>query len=301
MSNQLSLGEFSIIITLHEKMNIFSPLERILVSGTSSSIRKLIQESWKTIPTFRSPIEDVKFLICIGCRKAVVKAWNICLNCIKLEKYDLISSTTAKKKYYVNRKILNQLDYAIVYYGIYNIQKYYLKNEVINASIAQSKGPTKLIDRMNRDKIYIDKINKMFSDPKERKAMKMDGSWCLCVKPFIKNYSRKGIKNIKARIQRFEIWRKERLKSYQSEYIFDYCRDEFVKGLTKIDTIKNIIREQEMQWVKIEGRLKTLQLILNEAGLVLHEDSAFCYQYIMYGIGNLSEIVMYMKEVNAYT
>ena len=135
---QFSLGEFSIIITLHEKMNIFSPLERIIVGRTSSSIRKLIQESWKTIPTFRSPIVDLKFLICIGCRKAIVKAWNLCLNCIKLEKYDLISSTTAKKRYYVNRKILNQLDYAIVY-GSYNIQKYYLKNEVINASIAQLK------------------------------------------------------------------------------------------------------------------------------------------------------------------
>ena len=144
---QFSLGEFSIIITLHEKMNIFSPLERIIVGRTSSSIRKLIQESWKTIPTFRSPIVDLKFLICIGCQKAIVKAWNLCLNCIKLEKYDLISSTTAKKRYYVNRKILNQLDYAIVY-GSYNIQKYYLKNEVINASIAQLKGPAKLIDRM---------------------------------------------------------------------------------------------------------------------------------------------------------
>ena len=135
---QFSLGEFSIIITLHEKMNIFSPLERIIVGRTSSSIRKLIQESWKTIPPFQSPIVDLKFLICIGCRKAIVKAWNLCLNCIKLEKYDLISSTTAKKRYYVNRKILNQLDYAIVY-GSYNIQKYYLKNEVINASIAQLK------------------------------------------------------------------------------------------------------------------------------------------------------------------
>ena len=149
MSTQFSLGEFSIIITLHEKMNIFSPLDRIILGGTSSSIRKLIQESWKTIPTFRSPIVDLKFLICIGCRKDIVKAWNRCLNCIKLEKYDLISSTTAKKRYYVNRKILNQLDYAIVYVNPpYNIQKYYLKNEVINASIAQLKGPAKLIDRM---------------------------------------------------------------------------------------------------------------------------------------------------------
>ena len=42
-----------------------------------------------------------------------------------------------------------------------------------------------------------------------------------------------------------------------------YCRDEFVKDFVKIDTIKNIIREQEMKWIKIEER------ILNDSGLVL--------------------------------
>ena len=257
MTNQFSIGEFAIIITLIEKINIFSPLERILVGGTSSSIRKLIQEAWKTIPAFQSSIKDLNFVFCIGCHKSVVKAWNLCLNCIKLAKYDLISSTTSKKRYYVNKKILNQLDYAKVYVNHpYSIQKYYLKNEVINASIAKSKGPTKLINRMNRDKNYFDKINEIF----KCKEMKMDGSWSLCVKPFIKNYSRKGIKKIKARIQRFEIWKQERMKSYQAQYVFDYYRDEFVKGFTKIDTIKNIIREQEIQWLGIEERIKTLQI-----------------------------------------
>jgi hypothetical protein len=173
----------------------------------------------------------------------------------------LISSTTAKKRYYANKKILNQLDYVRVYLNVpYSIQKLYLKNEVINSSIAEAKGPTKLINRMNRHTIYFDTINEMFSDPKKCKEMKIDGSWYLCVNPFIKNYSRKGIKKIKARIQRFEIWRKERMKSYQALYVFDYYRDEFVKGLTKIDTIKKIIREQEMQWLETEERLKTLQI-----------------------------------------
>ena len=50
------------------------------------------------------------------------------------------------------------------------------------------------------------------------------------------------------------------MKSYQAQYVFDYYRDEFVKGFTKIDTIKNIIREQETQWLGIEERLKTLQI-----------------------------------------
>ena len=142
MTDQFSLGEFAIIITLREKMNILSPLERILVGRTSSSIRELIQEAWKTIPAFQSPIKDLNFVICISCKKCVVKAWNLCLNCIKLAKYDLISSTTAKKRYYANKKILNQLDYAKVYMYVrvsYSIQKYYLKNEVINASIVESK------------------------------------------------------------------------------------------------------------------------------------------------------------------
>ena len=142
MTDQFSLGEFAIIITLREKMNILSPLERILVGRTSSSIRELIQEAWKTILSFQSPIKDLGFAICIGCKKCVVKAWNLCLNCIKLVKYDLISSTTAKKRYYANKKILNQLDYAKVYMYMrvsYSIQKYYLKNEVINASIVESK------------------------------------------------------------------------------------------------------------------------------------------------------------------
>lgn len=261
MSNQFSLGEFAIIITLHEKMNTFSPLERILVGGTSYSIRKLIQESWKTIPTYQSSIKDLKFLFCISCKNSIVKAWNLCFDCIKVAKYDLISSTTAKKRYYANKKILNQLDYVIVYLNApYSIQKLYLKNEVINSSIAEAKGPTKLINRMNRHTIYFDTINEMFSDTKKCKEMKINGSWYLCVNPFIKNYSRKGIKKIKARIQRFEIWRKERLKSYQALYVFDYYRDEFVKGLTKIDTIKKIIREQEMQWLETEERLKTLQI-----------------------------------------
>ena len=92
------------------------------------------------------------------------------------------------------------------------------KTKKLHPSIAKLKGPTKLINRMNRDKNYFDKINEIF----KCKEMKMDGSWSLCVKPFIKNYSRKGIKKIKDRIQRFEIWKQERMKSYQAQYVFDY-------------------------------------------------------------------------------
>ena len=54
-------GESAFLIILREKIDLFSPLERILISSVSKKARKHIQDSWKDIKPFFGSLKS--FLI----------------------------------------------------------------------------------------------------------------------------------------------------------------------------------------------------------------------------------------------
>ena len=287
--------EKAFLITLHEKLHYFTPLERILISCMSKKLKKLIQESWKDIEPFSNKSLSTVFLICNSLQHAKKGYFSPITNSIGC---DLITATSSKKTYYIDKKILEPLEYATDYCNK-NTYKYYFKKDVINAALAYWKGPTYLINRMNKHFDRNSKVNILIPDIHERESMKEDETWFLCVYPYIKN-GKGGIKEVAARLSRMKTWKEERKTSYNAEYIFDYYRDNFVKGIITIEKIQLLVKEEEKKWLDIKNRRKILKSMLKEAGLVLREDSKLCRNYIMNGVGYAPNIVKTMRKMHWY-
>jgi hypothetical protein len=56
-------GETAFFIILREKIDFFTPLEKILISSVSKKLKKHIQDSWKDIKPFFGSIRSF-FVIC---------------------------------------------------------------------------------------------------------------------------------------------------------------------------------------------------------------------------------------------
>ena len=285
-------GESAFLIILREKIDLFSPLERILISSVSKKARKHIQDSWKDIKPFFGSLKSF-FLICDCLKHEKNKYFSPSTNSIGK---NLITSTSAQRIYCIDKKILELLEYATDYCNK-NTYKYYLKRDVINAAIAAWKGPVLLINRMNKHFDRNSKIETLIPNIHERELMKNDGTWFLCVHPYIKN-GKGGIKEVSAKLSRMTTWKEERNKNSNVEYIFDYYRDNFVKGLITFEKIQSLVKEEEDKWLEIKNRRKILKSMLKDAGLVLREDSKLCRNYIMNGVGYAPNIVKTMRKMH---
>jgi hypothetical protein len=285
-------GETAFFIILREKIDFFTPLEKILISSVSKKLKKHIQDSWKDIKPFFGSIRSF-FVICDCLKDAKNNYFSPSTNSIGR---NLITSTSAQKLYCIDKKILESLEYATDYCNK-NTYKYYLKRDVINAAISHWKGPVLLINRMNKHFDRNSKIETLIPDIHERELMKNDGTWFLCFHQYIKN-GKGGIKEVSARLSRMKTWKEERNKNSNVEYIFDYYRDNFVKGLITFEKIQSLVREEEERWLEIKNRRKILKSMLKDAGLVLREDSKLCRNYIMKGIGYAPNIVKTMRKMH---
>jgi hypothetical protein len=286
-------SEKAFFISLREKLFIFTPLERIVMSCVSRKVKKLIHESWENIEPFYNRSIYNFFIICNSLQYAKNGYFSPITNSIG---NDLITSTSAKKIYYINKKTLDHLEYATDYCNK-NTYKYYLKKDVINAALAAWKGPKMLMNRMNKHFDRNSKIETLIPNIHERELMKNDGTWFLCVHQYIKN-GKGGIKEVSDRLSRMKTWKEERNKNFNVEYIFDYYRDNFVKGIITFEKIQSLVKEEEEKWLEIKNRRKILKSMLKDAGLVLREDSKLCRNYIMNGIGYAPNIVKTMRKMH---
>jgi hypothetical protein len=217
-----------------------------------------------------------------------IKAWRRCATCIK--SLALISATVAKKTYYIAEDVLEPLECVQHYHYYYKTYcTYYLKRDVINAAIVAWKGPGALLARMNRRHAPTKageerkaKIAALIPDPERRKAMEADGSWALCVEPFMKN-GVGGVQEVKARLRRFEVWT-EIGASYP--VVTEY-RTDFVNGECPVDRVRGIV---ERHTALVSG--------LEAVGLSLRQDSRLCKAHIHDNAGTLEEVVATMKEMD---